>query len=274
MKKPNLYIVGFQKCGSSSLYDMLCNHPEIIGTTPKETFYLSDIGDENYDNNKSIDNPEITWENYFSNFDAKYLLEASVNNFYQKRALKYISENGGKVIIIMRDPVDRFISNYKYYSTSIFKITGEIGPLEYYQKVKEGIFDRDCLRYSIEHGKYYSFIKIWQEALGNENVKLLSFKELIHNPENVFNDVCEFLLLEKIKIEDIKWKNESVKIRNLSTHNFLVNNFGKMKILKRLFRGIYLKIFTTKFELKVDESVKALIRKEYEVEYEHYKEYF
>ena len=38
----NIFILGFQKCGSSTLFDVLANHSEISGTEPKETFFLTD----------------------------------------------------------------------------------------------------------------------------------------------------------------------------------------------------------------------------------------
>src|SRR5689334_10681741 len=41
---PNLVIAGAPKCGTSSLYRWLADHPQAFGSAPKETFYLMDEG--------------------------------------------------------------------------------------------------------------------------------------------------------------------------------------------------------------------------------------
>jgi hypothetical protein len=42
MSLPNLVIAGAPKCGTSSLFYWLADHPQACGSTVKETFYLMD----------------------------------------------------------------------------------------------------------------------------------------------------------------------------------------------------------------------------------------
>ncbi len=44
MITPNLFIAGAPKCGTSSLYFWLSDHPEVCASTPKEPFYFIDKG--------------------------------------------------------------------------------------------------------------------------------------------------------------------------------------------------------------------------------------
>ena len=57
--KPNLFIVGAPKCGSTSLHFYIANHPEIFMSEPKELFYF--IKELNWDNG-------LEW--YLSHFQA------------------------------------------------------------------------------------------------------------------------------------------------------------------------------------------------------------
>jgi len=39
---PNLFIVGAPKCGTSSLFDWLIQHPDVRGSSIKEPFFFTD----------------------------------------------------------------------------------------------------------------------------------------------------------------------------------------------------------------------------------------
>ena len=39
--KPNLFIIGAPKCGTSALAHYLSEHPKVFFSNPKEPFYLS-----------------------------------------------------------------------------------------------------------------------------------------------------------------------------------------------------------------------------------------
>ncbi len=273
---PNLFLIGFQKCGSSALYQMLCNHPQIVGTTPKETFYLTDKEYENYDFAKNIANPNSNWGSFLKQNDvAQYVLEASVCNFYQKTALDYIKENKeAKVLIILRDPVERFISNYKYYSGNIPKIKGELGIAEYYDEVKGGAYTKDSLKYAIEHGRYSGYIDLWKREIGEGRIHLVSFKQMISDPDVVLKGICTFLQIEYNAPQELKKVNASKSISNKKLHSFLIKYFSGNFMLKSVLKKVYYKLFSSQSKVTVDDSFRQMLRKEYEREYDLYKNYF
>ena len=115
--RPNLYIVGFQKCGSSSLFDYLASHPNIVGSHSKETFALVDPQSEHYRPQENVQDPGFSFDRYYDSAaqTADYRLEGSVVNFYQKQAQQFIAASpDSKVVFILRDPIDRLKSNYRY----------------------------------------------------------------------------------------------------------------------------------------------------------------
>lgn len=276
--QPNLYIIGFQKCGSSLLFDLLSKHSEITGSTPKETFYLTDKNYENYDFRKSIHNPETSWKHFYPERDNKtlYHLEASVCNFHQDTALDYIANSKkAKVLLIVRNPVDRFVSNYKYYTGNIPKIDPSVSLLEYYNNVKQGKYSLDSLKYAIEHGKYLKYINLWKNRLGKDRVRLVSFKKLINQPEIELANIFDFLGLKfdgnKIELEKV---NESKKVKNSGLHQFLIRYFSSDFPLKNLLKKLYYKTFTEKRNVVLSKEVEDLLKNEYESELEILKDYF
>lgn len=111
-KLVDFMIIGGQKCGTSSLFDYLNFHPNIIGSKSKETNYFA--FDELY--NKGIS----TYNTFFpkdGNQKNSLLFEASVSYMYfpyiPRRLYKYNSNL--KLIILLRNPIDRAYSAWNMF---------------------------------------------------------------------------------------------------------------------------------------------------------------
>jgi len=274
-KEPNLFIVGFQKCGSSTLFNLLSSHPGIIGSNPKETYFLVDKSYELHNSLKNINNSICSWEEFFdleSCSGPRYYLESSVCNFYQATALNYIKElEDVKVIFIIRDPIQRFLSVYKYNLTRIIKRFGSID-IEWYinmvSKKSTGIAMCDN---SIEHGKYSRYIKIWEKELSTTNVHVTSLEQLIRFKENTITNISNFLELENLFVSDKMHKNPSLVPRNVKFHKFIVNTFGGAAIpFKSHLTNLYNSIFfegSKNYNFDVSDVIKLKFKKTFESEY-------
>lgn len=122
---PNFLIVGAARSGTTSLYNYLKPHPDVFMCPVKEPkfvtaqflrFPLHGIGDSEVERNmvKSFADYKKLFENVR---DEKAVGEASADYlYYHKEAIKYIKEFLGepKIIIILRNPVERAFSNYMY----------------------------------------------------------------------------------------------------------------------------------------------------------------
>jgi hypothetical protein len=138
---PNFFIAGAPKAGTTSLYHYLRQHPEIYMSPVKEpNFFASEIRPENLADElqdeaardhahlqKYLRGPMtehrfggmITeWDDYLKLFhnarEEKAIGEASVCYLWSKTAAENIYHTLGtaKVILILRDPVDRAFSQY------------------------------------------------------------------------------------------------------------------------------------------------------------------
>ena len=108
---PAVFIVGARKAGTTSLYQYLSSHPNFEGILldegPKsgETFHFS----ARYSTE--------TWDKYMSRFPKQYIMtgDASVGNFVNCKVPKRIFESCGnfsKIVILLRNPIDRYVSNF------------------------------------------------------------------------------------------------------------------------------------------------------------------
>lgn len=271
---PNLFLVGFQRCGSSSLFHYLNRHSQIQGAVPKETFFLCDPAYDNFNPDQNIRNQHSSWHSYFPGKKVKYQFEASVCNFYQRTALKYIGEQeNSKVIFILRDPVERFVSTYKYYSTA-HKLH-RFSLQEYFQKVKGQTFSFDKLNYAVEHGKYHKYLKIWQDQLGKERIHIVGLKQLVKNPQKTLHTLLDFLELRHEDLGEPKVENYSRALRFPVFQQILIDNFKGKGLLPEFAKKWHRKWFTKKHDaLKVPEDLKNNLMEIYKIEYDLYYPWF
>ena len=107
-KCPNFMCLGAAKSGTTSLYDILIQHPDIYIPMFKEPHFF-DIP-ENYSKG-------IEWykNNYYKNIDNQLLADFTPSYLFEKKAARRIFNDIGrdiKFLIIIRHPVDRAYSHY------------------------------------------------------------------------------------------------------------------------------------------------------------------
>lgn len=105
MRKPNFFIVGAPKCGTTALHTYLGTHPNIFLCEPKEpNFFSTDFPTHRYVTETS------DYLKLFRNAsaDEKLLGEASAWYLYSQRALANIHrlEPEAKIIAMVRNPID------------------------------------------------------------------------------------------------------------------------------------------------------------------------
>ncbi len=122
---PNLFLVGAQKCGTTSMYRFLTLQDDISGPSLKEPNFLSlDSGINNFawkiSNRIYKHNRVFTINEYISLFDSekelsKWRVDGSASYLYNPFTAKNIKNfnNESKVIILLKNPVDRAFSEFQ-----------------------------------------------------------------------------------------------------------------------------------------------------------------
>ena len=113
MKKPNFFLIGGPKCGTTSLQEYLAQNPKIFMCTPKEPCYFdSDL--------PWPDSPKTEREymRLFENANDSHMAvgEASTNYLYSAVAVEKILRFNpcAKFIVMVRNPIDMAISLHSY----------------------------------------------------------------------------------------------------------------------------------------------------------------
>jgi len=115
--KVDFFIVGAPKAGTTSLYHYLNEHPEISMSSQKEPDYFSDADIQNegmYYGKNRIDTIKKYHDLFDDNSESKLKGEASVSYLFYKDVPQKIKAYNpdAKIIIMLRDPVDRAFSHY------------------------------------------------------------------------------------------------------------------------------------------------------------------
>lgn len=273
---PNLYIVGFQKCGSTSLYELLNNHQQILGCEPKETFALVDVGNERYNDIENVKNKNFSWDNYVTkNINQyTYFMEASVCNFNQETALNYINKvKDPKIIFIIRDPIERFRSSFDYYSPKLSSNIKDINDLIKLKKnsIKTEKLTHGGIKYALENGKYLMYINLWQKKFGKESIHIIKFEDLIDNTSSELKKIENFLEINPFLFNELPKENKTKIIKNRKLHFFLKEKLSKYKLGRyTFFQNLYSKLNTGGEKSTISKNNRKWLKNYYKSEYEFF----
>ena len=200
---PNLFLVGAPKAGTSSLYAYLTNTEGIYMSPLKEpNFFSITIILEN-----STAKPIRDKKKYLSLFkkgeDQKFLGEASPEYLSDVEAPKLIHEvsPNAKIIISLRDPVERAFSSYFMFKRlGLMKSTFLNVLNKYLEKKKKGLKSPLGL---LEMGLYYEPVNRYLNIFGPKQIKIIIFEEFIKEPKKTMEEVLEFLDI-KSSIDNFK----------------------------------------------------------------------
>lgn len=268
----NLFIAGVHKGATTSLYEYLIQHTTICPGKTKEIHYYTPL---RYGN--EILEME-SYEKQFKNCKAEdYLLDASPSYLYGKEDIAEKIKTDfpkAKVIIILREPAERFISFFKFIKTD-FRLDQDITFSDFLDKsyASKSELDKDdlyCRAY--REGEYVEYLLPWIKTFGS-SLKIVFFDDIKNNPKKVMIDLCEWLEIDNhVYLEinfDIKNMTRGSKYRFLYKLAATVNNqfeylFRKNPSIKNWLKDIYFKFNGTKVDENITKEEIKKLKKLYE----------
>jgi len=200
MSLPNFLIIGECKCGTTSLYYNLIQHPRIIRASGngenRKTRDGDTLGQKEIRFFDKFYYKGIDWyKSCFPNLGDKDITgEASPTYLYRTQALhriKNILSNEIKLLICLRNPVDRLISHYSHIREIVDKWSIRYPTFEDYWKSAQ---EHDY--YIIEKGIYWRSLKFLFDLFPKENIKLIKSETLFNYPQGTCSNIFKFLGLE------------------------------------------------------------------------------
>ncbi len=206
----NTVIVGIQKARITSFYDWLGQHPDVYAPKDAKDYHFFS-NDEYY--NRGYENLLSRYPDYNNE---RIVLHAGVNySFFHSYTYQRLHEYNPnlKVIIILRNPVDRAISAYNYFKrlnpeerdiTNVFNRDEELELKGYHN---QGNFTY------LNHGYYSSQIKVLYKLFPQKHIKNIFFEDLLNRKRIVYQEVLAFLGVKNEFLPDFKHENVSGSAR-------------------------------------------------------------
>ncbi|MGS2725684.1 sulfotransferase family protein [Psychroserpens sp. BH13MA-6] len=255
--KPNFFIVGAAKAGTTSLYHYLSQHEEVFCPNVKEPNYYASVSAEkasvyeepkagNFYHRKVINN----YNTYLSLYeDAKkepILLDSSPSYLWDKNAAAHIYKDNpkAKILIVLRNPVERAFSHY------LMDVRSGIQAEMDFKKALEKDCKHQPYTWGNAHlyvglGLYHDQVKRYLDMFGPSQVKVMIYEDLFSNLESGLKDILNFIEVDT---------NVDINIHQAHNTFFMPKN----KIYRKLIQyKSHLKVYSN----RLPENVKKRLKK-------------
>ena len=218
--RPNFFIAGAPKAGTTSLYYYLDQHPQIYMSPIKEPCYFaSEIRPENFGAELQhlvandaqalrsyLDGPMrekrfgglvTDWQDYLRLFggaqEEKAIGEASVCYLWSKTAARNIAAQipDARILLILRDPAERAFSQYAHVATNGHT---RMSFREYIRSGLRSTAGKFGVSYPfLEFGLYCEQVKRFLATFPRENIGIYFFEDYRERPAETLADIFRFL---------------------------------------------------------------------------------
>ncbi len=215
--KPNLFVPGAGKSGTSSLHHYLDQHPAITMSKIKEPHFFCQ------------DTYNSHWEQYLDLFDQnnilKYRGESSTGYMVFPDVIKRIRHHTSepKFIFILRNPIDRIYSHYNWLWSEGFENNSFRNAVKNDQN-QEPVFGNMAgigYKYYFQCGCYGKWLKNYYRVFNSKSILILTTESLFKNNIAVMNRCFQFLGLPNYQISTPKMLNQTLLLKNPDVYNVL-----------------------------------------------------
>ena len=199
---PDFLIVGAAKSGTTSLDAYLKEHPDVFMPWFKETWFYHLVDNPNREILKIypfLPTNILTYLGLYDDAKANQICGEATPSYlyYHDYTIKNIKKYHPnwqklKIIIILREPIDKVISHYK------FARKGNLDPkklslLDALKVENERMTENKVLPdlFYIDNTLYYKQVKAYQDNF--ENVKIFLYEDLKNNPKQLIKELYEYI---------------------------------------------------------------------------------
>lgn len=227
---PNFLCIGASKCGTTTLYDILAQHPALFLPKKKEIKYFN--VEENFGKG-------INWyKDFFEGANEKRVGEFTPGYLYTDGCAERIVKSIGKdvkLIAILRNPIDRAISHYNHNVRG----GGEHIPFRKAiegeeQRLKESENIRRIYSY-LDRGRYAKQFKEFLKYFNKDQFLILSFEnDLLNGKEEMMEKINTFLEIDSVNIDYELHSNDSQDNYLYSNTKRFIKNIIRISTFQKL----------------------------------------
>ena len=204
MPLPTFVIVGAQKSGTTTLHDLLGQHPQVWVSDPKELHFFDKHQKRGIDWYADQFRPEIN--------DVAWG-ESTPFYLYKDRARRAMAEalTSSVFVAILREPVSRAYSQYWFArSKNVEQIATFADAIAAEpERLAARPDGQPAMGSYLDRGRYHRQLVDLEQLVGRERLMVHLTDDLRDNPLGVLRDTCRFLGVETEPVEDIELRERN-----------------------------------------------------------------
>ena len=244
--KPNFFIVGGSKCGTTNMSYYLNDHPDVFIPELMEPYYYSRFDvPKNFDRESMITDKKNYLKLFKNATHHKAIGESSPVYLQCPNSAKEIKKDNpdAKIIISIRNPIEKAHSSYFSYK---FMNLDKRSFTEKIDLFKKQFNSNEFYIFNfIEDGFFSKHIRRYQNVFPPENIKILYFENYIRDIPNHIKSIQEFLDIDVNSDFSEKPKNSFRVPRNKIANSLLQN---------KIFRDVSTKLVPTIYRDRIGEK--------------------
>lgn len=237
---PNFLLVGAAKCGTTSIFDYLTQHPEVFIPEKKECLFFSSLSEFRGIGYDVVLNGLITrslaeYESLFSGVDAERALgDVSHDYLYYHdesiRNIKRYLHDDVRILIVLRDPRERAYSHYMHH------VKGGFSPDRTFEEALARESERMRSGWSwnwhyTAAGLYHDQVKAYLDNF--EHVRIHLYEDLVADAVGLMQDIYGFIGVDERFEPQIRIRNRGVSLRSHGLNRFLRDESRAKELARR-----------------------------------------
>ena len=241
-KHQYLIIGGTTKAATTSLYYYLADHPQVSASTLKETRFFLDL-------DYPVPPLAAKWTDGIEKYEEFFIEKKRQNSLHLEATAEYLYSAGtpqrikeslpdAKMVFLLREPVSRVISWYKYAKQranippemTLDRYIEKQLQSNHFQLAKQQRITLDqnqdksippsFFLSALEHGCYSGYLRSYFDILGRDNVYVAFYEELCQKPKFVLEEICSFARINPDFYSDYTFQvfNRSETMKNATLH--------------------------------------------------------
>lgn len=238
---PDFMIIGAQKSATTTLFYYLNKHPKIAGSSPKEITYFT---------RHVFLGKDLAWyRKHFTSLKKDPLFfEATPNYMYFESAAQQLKQlyPNIKLIIILRDPINRAFSAWNMYREHFIKgnLSKRLPPLNpngenlMYKNLTDGRNNfptfSECIKIEynlinqkeqsglnfLRRGLYFDQISMYLKYFKRDQFFILGMRDLVNDPKKSIQEILNFLNIKNPET----WEPPALKAKNKRSYNLKIES--------------------------------------------------
>lgn len=238
--RPDAFLLGAEKCGTTSLARWLAEHPDIFALVHSHSRYFS-MGDRvyttpGYDGLRYSMTAEEHWRLFDGGAGARVVVETAPGYLPVSRTAPRIRDlvPDARMVVVLRQPAWRAWSHFNFLNRdaleSIPTFAEALAAEE--RRIAEGWQERFYYR---DTGRYARHLRHWFEHFSRDRFLILRYEELRDEPEATVERAYRFLGVDPAFRPDLaKRYNVSGRPRNAVARALLSARHARRRVAERL----------------------------------------